>query len=152
MRIDLLTVGRMKSGAFKDLFEDYSKRLQWQVRLIEVESKITDPVQQQQDECSKLLQHIKPEARLFCMDERGKSLRSIEFADTFKNMQLDGAAYCQFVIGGAMGLTDEIRGKANCLLSFGRQTWPHMMVRVMLIEQIYRSQQILLGHPYHREG
>ena len=83
---------------------------------------------------------------IVALDERGKSLGSAEFCK-----QLYAWENVTFVIGGADGLDEEIRKKADFLLSFGKQTWPHMLVRVMLLEQIYRAQQIASGHPYHRE-
>jgi 23S rRNA (pseudouridine1915-N3)-methyltransferase len=85
------------------------------------------------------------------MDERGKSLPSLKFADKIRDLQNQGRSHIQFIIGGADGLGDDIRKRADLLLSFGAQTWPHMLARVMLLEQIYRCQQILSGHPYHRE-
>ena len=85
------------------------------------------------------------------MDEKGKTLSSIEFSKHIEKIQLDSTNGIQFIIGGADGLDDEIRDQARLIMSFGRQTWPHMMARVMLLEQIYRAQQILAGHPYHRE-
>jgi 23S rRNA (pseudouridine1915-N3)-methyltransferase len=85
------------------------------------------------------------------MDERGASLPSRKFAEKFQNLQNESRSNVQFIIGGADGLNDEIRGRADFLLSFGRQTWPHMLARVMLLEQIYRVQQILKNHPYHRD-
>jgi 23S rRNA (pseudouridine1915-N3)-methyltransferase len=86
------------------------------------------------------------------MDERGKSLTSPAFAAKLQELSSTGQADLQFLIGGADGLNDAIRKRPNSfLMSFGAQTWPHQMVRVMLAEQIYRAQQILLGHPYHRE-
>ncbi|MCK5622488.1 MAG: 23S rRNA (pseudouridine(1915)-N(3))-methyltransferase RlmH, partial [Alphaproteobacteria bacterium] len=75
---------------------------------------------------------------------------SVQFAKQLGRWRDDGRATVAFVIGGADGLTGEVRDRADLLLSLGRQTWPHMLVRAMLAEQIYRAQQILAGHPYHR--
>lgn len=85
------------------------------------------------------------------LDERGKSLNSPEFAKILQNHQVHGQGPVTFVIGGADGLHDSIRKKSDHLISFGQLTWPHMLVRVLLLEQLYRAQQILSGHPYHRE-
>ena len=82
---------------------------------------------------------------------KGKArLSSASFAAKVQDLMDEGRPVIQFIIGGADGLNDEIRKRADILLSFGIQTWPHMMVRIMLIEQIYRARQIVAGHPYHR--
>ncbi len=151
MKIDILAVGALKKGAHLDLYDTYLKRIQWSVSLIEVESKIKDQKQRQIDEQDKLLKHINAQAFIVALDERGKSLPSSQFSDTIKKFQNDGGSHMQFILGGADGLTEVLRAKSNLLLSFGAQTWPHMLARVMLLEQIYRAQQILSGHPYHRE-
>jgi len=121
------------------------------VTLHEIESKYTEAAHIQGDEARKIKEYIKDDAFVIVMDERGDGLRSLDFAKTLEKLQNNNENYIQFIIGGADGLTDELRGRANLLLSFGQQTWPHMLARVMLFEQIYRAQQILAGHPYHRE-
>jgi 23S rRNA (pseudouridine1915-N3)-methyltransferase len=83
--------------------------------------------------------------------KRGKTIPSRTFAQKIDDIQNSGISTIQFMIGGADGLSDEIRARAKFLLGFGSQTWPHLLARVMLIEQIYRAQQILAGHPYHRD-
>lgn len=149
--IDIIAPGRMKKSLFEPLFADYQKRLGWGVVLHEIESKHTLPEKIRADEHAQILGKLKPGAFVVALDERGKSLKSLEFADIFRDLQSRGQNHMQCVLGGADGLSDDIRGRADLLLSFGRQTWPHMLARVMLLEQIYRGQQILGGHPYHRE-
>lgn len=151
LKIDIIAVGRLRNGPFFDLYQDYSKRIKWSVSLYEIESKQKDPMAVQLEEAKKIQEHIKDSAFLIIMDEKGNGLRSLDFAQTIENLQNTGESHIQFVIGGADGLTDAVKGQANLLLSFGQQTWPHMLARVMLLEQIYRAQQILVGHPYHRE-
>jgi 23S rRNA (pseudouridine1915-N3)-methyltransferase len=151
MKIDVIAVGRLKKGPYYDLCQEYQKRTRWSVTLYEIESKYTEAAHIQGDEARKIKEHIKDEAFVIVMDERGDGLRSLDFAKTIEKLQNNGENYIQFIIGGADGLTDEVRDRANLLLSFGQQTWPHMLARVMLFEQIYRAQQILAGHPYHRE-
>ena len=85
------------------------------------------------------------------MDEKGKNLTSRDFADTFEKWQLNGQSKINIVIGGADGFSKDFKKKADMLLSFGQMTWPHMLARAMLYEQIYRAQQILANHPYHRD-
>ena len=145
MKIDIIAVGRLKSGSFLDLWNEYAKRLTWSVNLIEIEGRSKD------EENSRLAEKLNSRAYIFIMDEKGKSLPSRDFAQRFDNLMAEGQSHIQFVIGGADGLEDSVRQKADFLLSFGDQTWPHKLVRVMLIEQIYRASQIIAGHPYHRD-
>lgn len=151
MKVDIIAVGRLRNGPLFDLSQDYQRRIQWSLNMIEVESKSTDPATAQRQEEEKILTHIDDRAFLCVLDERGNGLRSLDFAHTLQNLKDGGDNHIQFILGGADGLTDEVRGRANMLLSFGQQTWPHMLARIMLLEQIYRAQQILAGHPYHRE-
>ena len=145
MKIEILAIGRLKKGALFDVASDYLRRINLPCSLIEMEGKNTV------DEHKKLMEAIRPEAFLIAMDETGKSLSSRKFAQKIQTLQNDAQPLMQIIIGGADGLNDEIRSRANLLLSFGAQTWPHMLARVMLLEQIYRVQQILSNHPYHRD-
>tara|TARA_B100001989_G_scaffold251369_1_gene230425 strand:- start:1224 stop:1649 length:426 start_codon:yes stop_codon:yes gene_type:complete len=141
----------MRKGAFFDIAQDYQRRLQWPLSIKEVESSYKTQAQIQKDEEDKILSCLRNNATIIALDERGKSFKSLDFAKRLEKYAMEGSTDLQFVIGGAYGLTEPIRKKSNLLMSFGAQTWPHLMVRVMLIEQIYRSQQILAGHPYHKE-
>lgn len=149
--IDLIVAGKLAKGPYYTLCEDYSKRIVWPLSIQEIESKYKNPIQVQADEASKILQKISPQAFVIIMDEHGKNLRSIDFANKIKNLQNTGHNHLQIIIGGADGLTDNVKKRADLTLCLGQQTWPHMLVRVMVLEQIYRAQQILSGHPYHRE-
>ncbi len=151
MKIDVIAAGRLRKGPLFELCQEYQKRTRWSVNVFEIESKYTEPAHIQGDEARKIQEHLDKDAFVIVLDERGDGLRSLDFAKTVEKLQNNGENYIQFIIGGADGLTDDIRGRANLLLSFGQQTWPHMLARVMLLEQIYRAQQILAGHPYHRE-
>jgi 23S rRNA (pseudouridine1915-N3)-methyltransferase len=151
-KIDFIVVGKVKKGPWRDLIDDYVSRLKWPVNLIELESKYTDGKTQQDHEQRLILDKLDTDSFIIVLDERGDGLRSLDFAQTLQKIRDTGEAKLTFLIGGAEGFTDDVRNKANMLLSFGQQTWPHVMVRVMLLEQIYRAQQILAGHPYHREG
>lgn len=153
LKIDIIAVGRVRKGPWYDLIQDYKERLRWPLNVREVESKYTDSKQQQAQEQELLLEKIDDDSFVIALDERGDGLRSLDFAQTIQKIQDQvGSGKITFLIGGAEGFTDVIRGRANLLMSFGQQTWPHIMVRIMLLEQIYRAQQILAGHPYHREG
>lgn len=151
IKIDVIAVGRLKKGPFHELSEEYLKRTRWQLAVHEIESKYTEPAHIQGDESRKIKEYIDNDAFVIVLDERGDGLRSLDFAKTIEKLQNNGNDHIQFIIGGADGLTDDIRDRANLLLSFGQQTWPHLFARIMLLEQIYRAQQILAGHPYHRE-
>lgn len=151
-KIDLIVVGKVKKGSWYDLIEDYKTRIKWPVNLIEIESKYTDGKAQQEQENRFILDKLDTNSFVVVLDERGNGLRSLDFANTLQKIRDTGEAKLTFLIGGAEGFTEDVRNKANMLISFGQQTWPHVMVRVMLLEQIYRAQQILAGHPYHREG
>lgn len=149
--VEIIAVGRLKKGSLFDLFAHYRKQLKGSFKLHEIESKYKSSAEAAPDEHKKIAALIRSDAFVVAMDERGKSLRSMVFAKKIQDLQNVGTRNIQFIIGGSDGLSDDIRGRADLLLSFGGQTWPHMLARIMLIEQIYRAQQILAGHPYHRE-
>ena len=150
MRIILISVGVVKGKSpYQDLFHTYLKRMQWSVDAVEID---TRKFSTQDAQCDKILDYLnEPGGYVVALDERGKTLGSQDFSDKMSQLQMDNLSSVTFIIGGADGLTKAVRQKADFLMSFGKQTWPHQMVRVMLIEQIYRAQQILAGHPYHRE-
>ncbi len=151
LKIDIIAVGQLKKGPLHDLFKDYALKIRWKFQLHEIESKYRDEKTMQDDENMRLQSLIDPSAFVIALDERGNGLKSLDFSKTIENLQNNAQTHIQFIIGGANGLQDETRNRANMLLSFGQQTWPHMLARVMLVEQIYRAQQIMIGHPYHRE-
>jgi 23S rRNA (pseudouridine1915-N3)-methyltransferase len=146
MQITLSVIGKLKDPALKSLFEEYKKRLEWKIALQEFEGKVSP-----QKEGELLLKSLPPSTFLIILDEKGENLRSEEFAELLKNIQLHHQGKVAFVIGGPDGLSDNVKAKAQKSLSLGSMTWPHLLVRVMLMEQLYRAQQILKGHPYHRE-
>lgn len=135
----------MKGQHFAPAFDHYLKQIKAKITIIEIDAKSTP------DEHKRIMEHISPKACIIVMDERGKNLSSREWAQKINDFQISGRGYLQFIIGGADGLNEDIRNKADLILSFGMQTWPHMLLRVMWAEQIYRALQILAGHPYHRD-
>lgn len=152
MRITLAAVGRDKSGPTRDLFQSYIRRLNWSFTLREVEERKPLPAAQLKLREADLLRDAIPKAStLIALDERGKNLSSPEFAQMIGHWRDNSVQDLAFVIGGADGLDESLRATAARSLSFGRMTWPHMMVRVLLAEQLYRAQSILAGHPYHRD-
>jgi 23S rRNA (pseudouridine1915-N3)-methyltransferase len=146
-QITLIAVGRMKAGALSDLADMYLKRFAalGPVRIVEVDAR------DKAREAEAILAKVPEGAALVALDERGKTLSSPGLADWIGRQQNDAVQHLVFVIGGADGLDESVRKRANLVMAFGQMTWPHMMVRVMLLEQLYRAQQILAGHPYHRE-
>ena len=134
------------------LFEHYASRLAWKITVKEYELKKPLPLQQRKDQEGEWLLNASKEADyLIALDEKGKTLSSNEFAGVLEKTASSLGGHIAFIIGGADGLSDEIRNQANLMLSFGRLTFPHMLVRGLLAEQLYRSHTIITNHPYHRE-
>lgn len=151
MQITVAAVGRAKPGAERDLFDSYAGRLPWRIALkeIEIKKELATDVRRAR-EAEALLAAVPDGARIVALDERGKSEGSEAFAKRLGKWRDDGARTIAFLIGGADGLDESLRKRADLVLSFGALTWPHMLVRAMLAEQLYRAHTILTGHPYHR--
>ncbi len=153
MKVWLAAVGRAKPGPEQDLYHQYVRRLATPITLREVEEKRPLPVPARiAREAELLLAAIPERAVVVALDERGKSMGSEDFAALLGRWQDDGIADLAFLIGGADGHGEAVRARARAQLSFGAMTWPHMLVRAMLAEQVWRAQAILSGHPYHRAG
>ena len=153
MRIWISAVGRVRAGPDKDLYEKYIERLSWPVSLREVEERRPLPPAKLKAREGELLRGSIPEgAVIIALDERGKTLSSLDFARKLEDWQNQGRSSAVFLIGGACGLDECLRAEADLILSLGPMTWPHFLVRALLAEQLYRAQSILAGHPYHREG
>ena len=152
MWITVCAVGRLKKGPWRELVDEYVKRLNWSVNITEVEAKQGLSGAALKDEEGQLLLKALPDdSQIMILDEKGREVTSFELSQKMEHIQHHQGGKICFVIGGADGLSDAVKARADQSISFGRTTWPHMMVRVMLFEQIYRAQQILCGHPYHRE-
>ena len=155
MRVHLVVVGRLRAGPELDLIKDYLTRFDRTGRalglgpaqVIEVEDKKGGGMAA---EAALLEKAIPSGALICCLDERGKVMSSPDFADQLAGWRDNGRQDVAFVIGGADGIDPALRGRADALLSFGKMVWPHMLVRVMLSEQLYRAASILAGAPYHR--
>jgi len=155
MRVHICAVGRLRKGPERDLYDDYLTRFDRTGRalalgpaqLIEVEDKKGGGMPAE----AALLERAIPTGSLICvMDERGKVQSSPEFADMLGQWRDQGRQDVAFVIGGADGIDPNVRDRADAALSFGKMVWPHMLVRVMLAEQLYRAASILSNGPYHR--
>jgi 23S rRNA (pseudouridine1915-N3)-methyltransferase len=152
MRCHVIAVGRAKPGPARSLFEDYAKRLMPALALIEVEEKRPLPeTLLKEREAELLLAAVPKGALLIVLDERGKSLSSQSFAEQLGAWRDQGVADLAFLIGGAAGHGALLRERTGFGLSLGAMTWPHMLVRGLLAEQLYRGFAILSGHPYHRD-
>ncbi|MBE9639310.1 23S rRNA (pseudouridine(1915)-N(3))-methyltransferase RlmH [Salipiger mangrovisoli] len=155
MRVHLCVVGRLRFGPERDLIDDYLKRFDrtgralglGPVTLLEVEDRKGGGMAA---EAALLRKAIPSGARLCVLDERGKLMSSPDFARQLGEIRDAGTGDLAFVIGGADGIDPSLRAEADMALSFGQMVWPHMLVRVMLSEQLYRAASILAGSPYHR--
>lgn len=151
MRITIAAVGRAARGPERDLYEHYAARVRWPLALREVEEKRKLPPPQLMAREGELLLAAAPAgATLVMLDRRGKGLDSRGFAARLAQWRDTSVSDVAFLIGGADGHAEAMLEKASLVLSFGAMTWPHLLARGMLAEQIYRAQQLLAGHPYHR--
>ena len=151
MRLTIAAVGRCKPGPLRELYQEYAGRLTWPLALREIEiKKRAAAAELTRLEGDALLAVVPPGAKVAVLDERGRAMDSAGFAALMGSWRDGGTGDAVFMIGGADGHAQAVRERADVLLSFGAMTWPHMLARAMLAEQIYRAQQILAGHPYHR--
>ena len=155
MRLHLCAVGRLRAGPERDLVDDYLLRLDRTGRPLGLgpatEHEVEDKKGGGMAAEGLLLSRAIPDGAALCvLDERGKMLSSPEFAQALAGWRDAGRQDAAFVIGGADGVDPALRAKADLSISFGRMVWPHMLVRVMLAEQLYRAATILAGSPYHR--
>ena len=159
MRLVVISIGRLKQGPERDLAERYRERFgdigrKLGFRGLEIheipESRARDAATRISEEAAAISAAIPEKSVLVALDERGDNIDSATFARHLGRWRDEGVANTIFVIGGADGLSPELRRKAKLGVAFGSATWPHQMVRVMLLEQVYRAATILAGHPYHR--
>ena len=159
MRLVVVSIGRLKQGPERELAERYRERFddigrKLGFRGLEIheipESRARDPASRITEEATAISAAIPAKSALVALDERGENIDSAAFARHLGAWRDQSVANTIFVIGGADGLSPDLRRKAKLSIAFGSATWPHQMVRVMLLEQIYRAATILAGHPYHR--
>ncbi|SDW75534.1 23S rRNA (pseudouridine(1915)-N(3))-methyltransferase RlmH [Litoreibacter albidus] len=155
MKVTICAIGRLRAGPELDLIKDYLQRFDRTGRnlglgpaqIMELEDKKGGGPTA---EAALLERAIPKGAKICAMDERGKVMTSPEFADMMGNWRDQGTSDLAFIIGGADGLSKQLRAQADTSLSFGKMVWPHMLARVMLCEQLYRAASIQSGSPYHR--
>jgi len=155
MRVRICAVGRMKSGPERALVEDYTTRFDRTGRALGLGPLTITEVDDRKGggmaaEAALLDRAIPGGAVICAMDERGREMSSPDFANMLAGWRDQGRAEVAFVIGGADGIDPALRSRADAMLSFGPMVWPHMLVRAMLSEQLYRAASILAGAPYHR--
>jgi len=151
MKITIVAVGRIKKGSEKNLWDIYAKRLKWSLVLKEVEEKnALGPQAIKRKEADLLLAKVPKGALLVIMDQNGLNLSSLDFAKRIGLWQDRGMRDLAIVVGGSEGLDQNVIDKADLKIAMGKMTWPHMLARIMLLEQIYRAQCILENHPYHK--
>ena len=140
MLLHIIARGKIGRSPEAELTERYLKRIPWPTKITELPDRGRSPPDPASNEVTVVL------------DERGQQLSSMEFAKKLGGWRDTGRREARFLIGAADGHEKAMKDKADLLLSFGRATWPHLLVRAMLAEQLFRATSILANHPYHREG
>ena len=159
MKITIITVGKIKEKYLKDAIAEYSKRLSryCKLEILEIaDEKTPDGASEiveeniREKEGERILKLIKEDAYVITLEISGKMLTSEELADRIETLGIQGKSHLVFVIGGSIGLGREVLRRSDYALSFSKMTFPHQLMRVILLEQIYRSYRIINGEPYHK--
>jgi 23S rRNA (pseudouridine1915-N3)-methyltransferase len=159
MDIKVITVGKIKEKYLKDAIDEYSKRLKryCKLEIIEVQDEKTPDTASEKEELQiknkegeSILKHIKDNMYVIALAIEGKLLSSEELAGLIKDLGVKGDSNIGFVIGGSLGLSKEVLNRADYKLSFSKMTFPHQLMRVILLEQVYRGFRINYGEPYHK--
>jgi len=153
MKIVVLTVGKLRSKALKDVCDEYLARLKRYGSAEILEVKAADglsPKKSIEAECANLMKNILPTDTVWILDERGKEYRSTELSNMIMRLEITSTKRLIIVLGGAYGLTDFVRSKGS-LLALSKMTLPHELCRALLLEQLYRARTIQRGEPYHHE-
>ena len=160
MLLTVAAIGRLKKGPEQDLVARYLDRSRKTGRPVGIsridiaefaESRAGNSESRKADEASQLLRRLPEKSHIVALDERGKTPTSREFAAMLRECLDGGKPSFALLIGGPDGLNDDVRGQSSAVISFGKLTMPHQLVRVLALEQIYRATTILSGHPYHRD-
>ena len=159
MRITILSVGKLKEKYLNDAVSEYKKRLSryCKLEIIEVtdekspeQAREKEELQIREKEGERLLGHIREDAYVITLEMGGNELTSEQFAKKIETLGVKGNSHVYFVIGGSIGLGENIRRRSNYPLSFSKMTYPHQLMRVILLEQLYRGYRIVRGEPYHK--
>ncbi len=159
MKITILTVGKVKEKFYRQAINEFEKRLSryCKLEIIEVQDEKTpdnasetEEMQIKEKEGQRLLKYIKEDAWVCALAIEGKMLDSVELSQKMEQLGIRGTSHMIFVIGGSLGLAEEVLKRADFKLSFSKMTFPHQLMRVILLEQIYRGYRIMQGEPYHK--
>lgn len=159
MKITIITVGKMKEKYLKEAIAEYSKRLSkyCKLEIVEVADEKTPENASEtiengirEKEAERILKYIKEDAYIITLEIGGKLLSSEELAEKIEKLGIQGTSHIIFIIGGSIGLGTSVLKKSDYALSFSRMTFPHQLMRVILLEQVYRSYRIINGEPYHK--
>lgn len=159
MKISIICVGKIKEKFYRMALDEYSKRLSryCKLEILEVaDEKTQDNASDHEVELIKdkegerILKNIRRDATVIALAIDGKMLSSEQLADKIRQLGVMGESHIQFIIGGSLGLSDRVLEAADMLLSFSKMTFPHQLMRVILLEQVYRSYRIIQGEPYHK--
>jgi 23S rRNA (pseudouridine1915-N3)-methyltransferase len=143
MKINIVSIGKFKDNNYERLYYEYKKRIPYNILLKELEIKNKYSTDKMIEEEGKLLLENCSKKNIISLDERGKIMTTNEFCGLITND-------VNFIIGGSNGLSKQVKDKSDFILSLGKMVFPHLMVRVILIEQIYRTYTLKIGHPYHK--
>lgn len=159
MKITVITVGKIKEKYLKDAIAEYSKRLSkyCKLEIVEVADEKTpdnasETVENQirAKEGERILKYVKDDAYVVTLEIQGRQVTSEELADKIDTLGIQGTSHIMFIIGGSIGLGEEVLARSDYALSFSKMTFPHQLMRVILLEQIYRSYRIIHQEPYHK--
>lgn len=159
MKITIVTVGKIKEKYLRDAIAEYRKRLgkYCKLEVIEVsDEKTPDNASETMEkiirskEAERILKYVREDAYVITLEIDGKMLDSVEFSRKLENLGIQGKSHIVFVIGGSIGLGEDVLRRSDFALSFSKMTFPHQLMRVILLEQIYRGYRIMAGEPYHK--
>ncbi|MDE6847349.1 MAG: 23S rRNA (pseudouridine(1915)-N(3))-methyltransferase RlmH [Lachnospiraceae bacterium] len=159
MKITVITVGKIKESFYREAVAEYVKRLSryCKLEIIQVDDEKTPDKagaaleeEIRHREAERIMKYIKEDAYVITLEIQGKMYGSEEFADKLDRLAIQGKSHIQFIIGGSLGLHEEVCKKADHAVSFSKMTYPHQLMRVILLEQIYRAYRIINGEPYHK--
>ena len=159
MKIDIIAVGKVKEKFYRDAIDEFAKRLSkyCKLQIIEVADEKTpdgasEAVEEQikAKEAERILKNVKEDAFVFTLEIAGKKYDSVGFAEKINGLGLQGKSHIQFIIGGSLGLYSSVSSRSDGKISFSDMTFPHQLMRVILLEQVYRGFRIIAGEPYHK--
>ena len=153
MKINIIAIGKFRNNCpNQELFLDYVKRTKWKINLIEITNKALGSIEEiKEKEAELIIKNLLTNSFKVLLDEKGLNLTSKEFSKKIEALQNQSLTNIDFIIGGANGISEKIKKLANLQISFGKMTFPHMMIRSMIAEQLYRACLIMDNHPYHKE-